>query len=156
MIALPPSLDRFGAELEDAVGRDLRSRRTRRQVTRGAVVLAVVAAAALGLVSFLGTGGPSVVERAAAALQSSDDSILHFRFDAAQQNGDGSVATWRQETWQLRVAPYTRRQIAVDGSDGIRAESVTRGDVNELYDARNDTIYIASSEELRALRMPKI
>ena len=31
MTALPPSLDRFGAELENAVGRDLRSRRTRRR-----------------------------------------------------------------------------------------------------------------------------
>lgn len=156
MTALPPSLDRFGAELQNAVGRDLGSRRRRRRAMRGAVVLALVAAAALGLLSAFGSGGPSVVDRAAAALQSSDDSILHFQFYATQQNGDGSVATWRQETWQLRVAPYTRRQIAVDGTDGIRAESVTRGDVNELYDTSNDTIYIATSEELRALRMPKI
>ena len=156
MTALPPSLDRFGAELENAVGRDLGTRRRRRRAMRGAVVLAVVAAAALGLLSAFGSGGPSVVDRAAAALQSSDDSILHFQFDATQQNGDGTIATWDQETWQLRVAPYTRRQIAVDGTDGIRAESVTRGDVNELYDASNDTIYIATSEELRALRMPKI
>lgn len=156
MNPLPPTLDRFGGELENAVRRDLGSRLRRRRAMRGAVVLAVVAAAALGLLSAFGSGGPSVVDRAAAALQSSDDSILHYQFDATQQNGDGTVATWNQETWQLRVAPYTRRQIAVDGTDGIRAESVTRGDLNELYDASNDTIYIATSAELRALRMPKI
>ena len=152
---LPPTLERFGAELEDAVRRDLGSRRRRRHAMRGAVVLAVVAAAALGLLSAFGTDGPSVVDRAAAALQSSNDSILHYQFDATQQNGDGTTATWSQETWQLLVPPYTRRQIAID-TDAPRAESVSQGDLNELYDAGSDTIYIATSAQLRAARMPKI
>jgi len=156
MTALPPSLDRFGPELEDAVRRDLGGRRRRRRIVRGAVVLAVAAAAALGLLSAFGKGGPSVVERAAAALQPSDDTILHYQFDATQDNGDGTTATWKQETWQLRVAPYTRRQVAVDGTDGIRAESVTSGDTNELFDVRTDTIYIATSRQLRDARMPRI
>jgi|tagenome__1003787_1003787.scaffolds.fasta_scaffold20981338_3 hypothetical protein len=156
MNTLPPALDRFGGELENAVRRDLGARRRRRRTMRGAAVLAVVAATALGVLSALGSGGPSVVERAAAALQSSDDSILHYRMNAVQQNGDGTSATWSSETWQLRVAPYTRRQIEVDGSGGTRAESVTSGDTNELYDSSNDTIYIATGPELRAARMPKI
>jgi len=155
MTALPPSLDRFGGELENAVGRDLRTRRTRRRMVRSAVVLAAVAAAALGLLSVFGAGGPSVVDRAAAALQSSDDSILHYSFDATQQNGDGTVATWHQETWQLLVPPYTRRQIA-DDPRSPRAESVSTGDLNELYDASNDTIYVVTNQELVAARMPKI
>jgi hypothetical protein len=125
-------------------------------MVRGAVVLAVAAAAALGLLSAFGKGGPSVVERAAAALQPSHDTVLHYQFDARQDNGDGTVATWNQETWQLRVSPYTRRQIAVDGSDGIRAESMTSGDTNELFDARTNTIYIATSQQLFAARMPDI
>lgn len=154
MTALPPSLDRFGGELENAVGRDLRRRHTRRRVVRGAAVLAVAGAVALGLLNGLTGGGPSVVQRAAAALES-DGGILHYRMDAEQQNGDGTSVTWHSETWQLRVDPFTRRQIEV-GSDGIRAESVTQGDTNELYDARTGTIYIATSEQLRAARMPKI
>lgn len=154
MTDLPPTLDRFGAELETAVRRDLRSRRRRRHALRGAVVLAVAAAVALGLLSAFPTGGPSVVKRAAAAL-AADDSILHYRMDAEQQNGDGTVATWHSETWQLLVAPYTRRQIQVDQND-LRAESVTSGDTNELYDASNNTIYIATSQDLRAARMPDI
>jgi hypothetical protein len=154
MTGLPPSLDRFGGELENAVGRDLRRRRTRRRVVRGAAVLAVAGAVALGLLNGLTGGGPSVVERAAAALES-DGGILHYRMDAEQQNGDGTSVTWHSETWQLRVDPFTRRQIEV-GSDGIRAESMTEGDTNELYDARTGTIYIATSPELRAARMPKI
>jgi len=154
MTALPPSLDRFGGELENAVGRDLRRRHTRRRVVRGAAVLAVAGAAALGLLNGLTGGGPSVVQRAAAALES-DGGILHYRMDAEQRNGDGTSVTWHSETWQLRVDPFTRRQIEV-GSDGIRAESVTQGDTSELYDARTGTIYIATSEQLRAARMPKI
>jgi outer membrane lipoprotein-sorting protein len=155
MNALPPSLDRFGGELENAVNRDLRRRRTRRLAVRGAAVLAVAAATALGLLSGLTGGGPSVVQRAAAALESADGGILHYQMDAEQQNGDGTSVAWHSQTWQLRVTPYTRRQIEV-GEDGIRAESVTQGDTNELYDARNGTIYIATSEQLRAARMPKI
>jgi outer membrane lipoprotein-sorting protein len=155
MNTLPPTLGRFGDELEDAVRRDLGHRRRRRRAIRGAVVLAAVAAAALGLLSAFGTGGPSVVDRAAAALQSSDDSILHYRFNATQQNGDGTTATWSQETWQLLVPPYTRRQIAID-THAPRAESVSRGDLNELYDASNDTIYVATNKELIAARMPRI
>jgi hypothetical protein len=155
MTGLPPTLDRFGAELESAVGRDLRRRRTRRRVFRGAAVLAVAAAAALGLLSALPSGGPSIVQRAAAALESSDGSILHYRINAEQQNGDGTSVSWSSETWQLRVPPYTRRQIEVQ-ANAPRAESLTRGGLNELYDAGNDTIYVATSKALRAARMPTI
>lgn len=154
MNALPPSLDRFGDELENAVHRDLGGRRRRRHLVRGAAVLAVVTAAALGVLSAVPTGGPSVVKKAAAAL-ASDDSILHFQLSAVQQNGDGTTATWHSETWQLLVAPYTRRQIQVD-SNGPRAESQTSGGTNELYDSSNDTIYLATSHELRAARIPTI
>jgi len=155
MNTLPPSLDRFGDELENAVRRDLGSRRRRRRLFQVAALSAAAAAVAFGLLSALSTGGPSVVDRAAAALEPSDHTILHYKFDAVQQNGDGTVATWNQETWQLRVAPYTRRQIAFDGTDGIRAESLTSGDLNELYDASRNTIYVASGKALRAARMPK-
>jgi hypothetical protein len=155
MTDLPPTLDRFGSELERAAGRDLRTRRTRRRVVRGAAVLAVVAAAALGLLSALPSGGPSVVQRAAAALQTSNDSILHYQIDATQQNGDGTSVSWTSETWQLLARPYTRRQIEIQAGSP-RAESVTQGGLNELYDSANDTIYIATSEELRAAQMPTI
>ena len=155
MNPLPRSLDRFGEELESAVRRDLRARRTRRRAIRSAAVLAVAAATVLGLLSALPTGGPSVVEKAAAAL-APDDSILHFRLKAVQHNGDGTTATWQSETWQLLVEPYTRRQIEVDGTDGIRAESASSGDTTELYDSRNDTIYITTGKALRAARTPTI
>jgi hypothetical protein len=154
MTALPPNLERFGADLENAVLRDLGVRRRRRRMLRAAALSAAAAAAAFGVLSALPSGGPSVVERAAAALQPSDDTILHYQLSGEQRNGDGSVVTWRSETWQLRIAPFTRRHIEV-GPDGVRAETLTRGDMNELYDARTNTIYVASRQEL-AVQMPKI
>jgi hypothetical protein len=152
MTELPPTLNRFGDELENAVRRDLGSRRRRRYALRGAAVLAAAAAVALGVLSALPAGGPSVVKKAAAAL-AADDSILHYQVNAVQDNGDGTTATWSSETWQLLVAPYTRRQIQVDPRDP-RAEALTSGDTTELYDSSNDTIYITTSEQLRATRIP--
>jgi hypothetical protein len=152
MTELPPTLNRFGDELENAVRRDLGSRRRRRYALRGAAVLAAAAAVALGVLGALPAGGPSVVKKAAAAL-AADDSILHYQVNAVQDNGDGTTATWSSETWQLLVAPYTRRQIQVDPRDP-RAEALTSGDTTELYDSSNDTIYITTSEQLRATRIP--
>jgi hypothetical protein len=155
MTALPPTLDRFGAELENAVRRDLGARRRRRRMLRAAALSAAAVAAAFGVLSALPTGGPSVVERAAAALELSDDTILHYQLSGEQRNPDGSVVTWRSESWQLRAAPFTGRQIEV-GPEGIRAETLTRGDMNELYDVRTNTIYVASRQELVAAQSPKI
>jgi hypothetical protein len=156
MNALPPALDRFGVELETAVRRDLSVRRTRIRLLRAAALTAAVVAAAFGLLAGLPAGGPSVVERAAAALAASDDAILHIELRGEQRNPDGSVVTWRSESWQLNASPYSRRQIEV-GPEGIRAESSTSGETAALYDARTNTIYLASREELEASRaLPKI
>jgi hypothetical protein len=156
MSALPPALDRFGAELETAVQRDLGLRRTRRRLLRAAAVSAAAVAAAFGVLAVLPAGGPSVVERAMAALAASDDAILHIELRGEQRNPDGSVVTWRSESWQLYASPYTRRQVEV-GPEGIRAETLTRGDTTALYDAQTNTIYVASREELEASRpLPRI
>jgi hypothetical protein len=140
MTALPPALERFGAELEIAIGRDLNARRNRRRLLRATALSAAVAAVALGILAVLPGGGSSVVGPAAAALEVSDNTILHVEMRGEHHNLDGSVVTWQSESWQLSEAPFTRRQIEV-GSDGIRAESLTRDDAYELFDAERNTIY---------------
>ena len=147
MTALPPALDRFGAELEVAIRRDLGVRRRRRRLLRGAALSAAAAAVALGTLAVLPGGRSSVVGPAAAALEVSDNTILHMEVRGEQHNPDGSVVRWQSESWQLSEAPFTRRQIEI-GSDGIRAESVVQGDTQELFDAETNTIYIASQKEL--------
>jgi hypothetical protein len=156
MTTLPPALERFGSEFEIAIQRDLGARRRRRRLLRATALSAAVAAVALGFLTVLPGGGSSVVGPAAAALQASDNTILHMELHGEQQNPDGSVVTWQSESWQLGEAPFTRRQIEVD-SDGIRAESLTRGDTYELFDAERNTIYVATQQELLAANpLPKI
>ena len=155
MTALPPALDRFGAELEVAVRRDLGARRRRRRLLRATALAGAAAAVALGILAVLPGGGSSVVGPAAAALEVSDNTILHMELRGEQHNPDGSVVTWRSESWQLNEAPFTRRQIEFD-PEGIRAESLSRGDTNELYDAERDTIYVATQQELLAANPLKI
>ena len=155
MTALPPALDRFGAELEIAIGRDLVARRRRRRLFHATALSAAAAAVALGLLAVLPGGGSSVVGQAAAALEVSDNTILHMDMRGEQHNPDGSVVTWQSESWQLNEAPFTRRQIEI-GPNG-RAESVARGETNELYDTQTNTIYIATQQELLdANPLPKI
>lgn len=155
MTALPPALDRFGAELEVAVRRDLGARRRRRRLLRATALAGAAAAVALGILAVLPGGGSSVVGPAAAALEVSDNTILHMELRGEQHNPDGSMVTWRSESWQLNEAPFTRRQIEFD-PEGIRAESLSRGDTNELYDAERDTIYVATQQELLAANPLKI
>ena len=134
MNTLPRSLDDFRAELENAVRRDLASRRRRRRLLGGAAVAAAAAAVSLGVLSALPNGGPSVVQRAMAALDSSDNTILHYQMSAEQQNGDGSVATWHSETWQLLMAPFTRRQIGVLHRDCGKTGEAFRMPAHNLCD----------------------
>ncbi len=101
---------------------------------RGAVPSALAAAAALGPLNVLGTGGPSVVERAAAALQSSDDSILHYQFNATQQNADRTVATWKQRgvgeqrRHERALRRARRRDLHRDEPAALRGSDAQRHD----------------------------
>jgi hypothetical protein len=156
MTVIPPALDRFGAELEIAIRRDLDSCRRRTRLLRGAALPALIAAVVLGILAVLPGGGSSVVGRAAAALEASDDTILHLQLRGEQHNPDGSVVFWQSESWQLGETPYTRRQIEV-GPQGLRVETLVRGEKYELYDAQANTIYVAFQEELAAFQpRPKI
>ena len=59
-----------------------------------------------------------------------------------QDNGDGTTATWRDESWQSTSAPYQRRQVE-QSSDTPRAETGTVNGHDALYDATTKTIYVS-------------
>lgn len=158
MTTLPPTLIRFEAELEQAIRRQLgtgRPRRApaRRRVLHLAAAAAAAAAVALGILSTLPGDEPSIVARAVAALSLEEDTILHFRMVGRQRNGDGSVVSWRSESWQERAAPYARRSIEV-GPERITAETTMVGQTNGLYDARTNTIYVGGGADQPALEQP--
>jgi hypothetical protein len=152
MTTLPTSLDRFRGELEAAIRREQLSRtRTRRVVLRVVVVAVAAAALAAGALTAL-PGDPtagfvepaSAAQRAAAALAATPGSIVHVDVTVEQRNADGSHTSWRAETWQRAAPPYELRQI-VTRENGERVETATVGGSNQLYDARSNTVYIASS-----------
>ena len=122
--ALPASLIDYRDALEGAVRRDVARHRARKVAVRWAVAAAVVAAAALGALSLVSRhgAGASVVDRAAAAIASSPGTILHVDMLGSRTNGDGSVITWRDESWQQETPPYARRQVETT-PDGTVIES---------------------------------
>jgi hypothetical protein len=145
--ALPASLIDYREALEDAVRRDLAGHRTHRRralVLRWASAAAVVAAAALGALSLVSRHGASasVVDRAAAAVSSSPGTIVHVDMLGSQTNGDGSVITWRYESWEQQSPPHDGREIQT-APDGSIVETATADGRSEVYDAARDTIYVA-------------
>jgi hypothetical protein len=157
--ALPPTLVQFGGELETAIARELARRRTSRRAlalrlaAMGTAAAIVVVAA--GVTRELTGRGPSVVERAAAALTVPAGSILHVRMVATQDNGDGTSVSWEDESWQGTFAPRPRRQIERVGG-GAPAESETSGNGSVgIYDAARNTIYLARESELVEGVQPK-
>jgi hypothetical protein len=151
--SLPPTLVGFQSQLEQAIRRD-RSRQSRRRVWRVALAGAAAAAVALGVFSTLPGDQPPLVDRAAAAFAVADDTILHFEIVARQTNPDGSVVTWRSESWQDRSAPFARRTI--ETQEGVPAESAGVGERTELYDAQRNTIYVGEESAGPVPPPPKI
>lgn len=142
--ALPASLIDYRDALEDAVRRDATRRRRRKAAVRWALAAAVVTAASVGALS-LGsrhTASASVVDRAAAAVAPSPGTILHVDMLGSQTNGDGSVITWRDESWQQESAPYARRQVET-AADGSVTESGSSSAADEVYDPARNTIYVS-------------
>ena len=141
---VPESLVAFRRSLEDAIRRD-RTRRRRTVAVRAVVVAAIVAALAVGALSIVSrpASGASVVRRAAEAIARSPGTILHVDMLGSQTNGDGTVVTWRDESWQQESAPWARRQVET-GTDGSVVESGSSQTSDEVYDSKRDTIYVST------------
>src|SRR5262249_47377578 len=140
---LPSSLIRFESQLEHAIRRQ-RGRRSRTVAVRLALAGAVAGAAAVGVLSALPGGGPSVVERATAALAPGDGSILHIVLDGSLTGPDGVPTAMRIETWQNTAAPYDTREITTRGHR--RFETGTKNGIAQLYDAATNTVYVSEIE----------
>jgi hypothetical protein len=150
MTALPPSLVVFGSQLEAAIGRTRRRRRTGRRVA------ALTTAAAVGLVAvmvglFGGATSASAVELAQAALTGSEGEILHVVAVTTTSGPDGVTATSQSELWQQSAAPYDEREVSV-GRDGARGRelAVAQGRP-QYYDPLTNTIHTTAPDVV----MPK-
>lgn len=144
MTNLPATLTQFRTELEGAIARDLGRHRRRARTLRPLTATAAVAlgggvAAAVLLVG----GGPSIVERAEAALTSPSGQALHMVMVGRSTMADGRVVSWQDEEWLVSgsVAPRRAVQTSVDGH---RFETAMTDDgLAEFYDTASNTIYAA-------------
>jgi outer membrane lipoprotein-sorting protein len=124
-------------------------------VLRAGIVvgIVVVALVALSVVNVFGPNGPSIVEKASAALATPLNSILHMTTTAVQDNGDGSTASWADETWQTTSAPFASRRIETTSGSGPAETAYSESGLYQLYDPGSDTVYAytaaAGSEEAK-------
>jgi hypothetical protein len=138
MSTLPPSLDRYQAELADAIGRERRAA-TRRRAVRGLLVAGVAITVAVAASFWPGGRGPSAAQAAAAALAGTSGTVLHSVTVETRTLPDGTVEGVRYERWEAGDAPYDSRQIRVEGTWSI--ETATVGGTTQLYDAATSTVY---------------
>ena len=151
MTTMPTSLVRFQHELESAIRRD-RTRRRRGLVLRSGIAVVAAAAVALGALSAVPRTGPSVVERAAAALRAPDGTILHTVLVGTLTGQDGPMDV-RIETWQASSPPYD--QLQVIAARGRQFEVASVDGVGQLYDPQTNTIYTSSSQSMNAQPVDK-
>jgi hypothetical protein len=148
---LPTSLVRFQHELETAIRRD-RSRTRRSVALRSAITVAAVAAVALGILGAIPSRGPSVVERAAAALRSADGTILHTVLVGTLTRANAPIDL-RIETWQASSPPHDQLQVITAGGRPFEVAMVDG--VGQLYDPQTNTIYAGPSQANQAQRVDK-
>jgi hypothetical protein len=169
---IPNSLIGYQQALEKAIRREIAgaaaSRRRRRVWIRFALASGATAAVALGALSLLVSGAPSrvapaaaaVIHRAAAALAGTPGTILHIKFTATQDNGNGTTVSWSQETFDEQESPYDSRMVNVQLPGTPRGvEQATVAGAPELYDPTRNTIYVGPppsgrSPETPGLRVP--
>ena len=114
--------------------------RTRKYALRAALLGAATAAVALGILAGLpGNGvlpgtGPSSVARAANALTSAEDEILHTVVVTTRKGARGDTDVWKTQTWQQTSPPFAARQV------GGRELAQANGAV-QFYDPRTNTIH---------------
>ncbi len=117
--------------------------RHRKLIWRGAIVAgaAIVVLAVLSIVNLFGPGGPSLVEKAVAALDPREDAIIHVKISGHETGKDGYVSDWTEESWALTSSPYTRRDVqAFSGSPVTESVQDSTG-FAQVYDAATNTIY---------------
>jgi hypothetical protein len=109
--------------------------RRRRVAFRLAVAGAAVTAVAFGALSALPGREPSAVERAMAALDAADGTILHTVVLTTRTDRDGTTSTGGTETWRQTAPPYDER-VVTRGRELAWASGRP-----EAYVARTNTIY---------------
>jgi hypothetical protein len=128
-------------ESETRRARKPRSRRRLAWETGAVVGAAAIVLAVLSIVNVFGSNGPSIVEKAVAALDPGQNAIVHVKISGHETGKDGYSGTWTEESWSRTEAPYTSRLIeAYDGAPATETVQDNTG-LAQVYDAATNIIY---------------
>ncbi|MBN1460859.1 MAG: hypothetical protein JXA57_15105 [Armatimonadetes bacterium] len=114
----------------------------RKLIWRAALVAgtAVVVLTVLSIVNVFGANGPSIVDKAQAALATPENTVLHFKA-VSLENGDVST-TWFTETWQSTSSPAVTRCLETGSPGNAPAErQYAASGIQRIYDPETNTIY---------------
>ena len=97
--------------------------------------------AVLSIVNVFGADGPSIVDKAVAALAPGENTILHVRITGTRVGRRRIRAAWTEESWASRQLPYLRRDIqAYEGSPVVETVTDSTG-FSQSYDGTANTIH---------------
>lgn len=105
------------------------------------VMAAVLLLAVLLVVILYESDGPSIVEKAAAALAGSEKAVLHLQIAAVQDDGDGTPERWEIEAWLATAAPGAYRLVEEPPDRPVIERAGDGRGLVQLYDPRTGTIH---------------
>jgi hypothetical protein len=130
-------------------GRRLRSHRSRILVRAGAAgAAAVIVLAVLSIVNVFGANGPSIVEKASAALDPTKNVILHVKISGHEGGADGYASDWTEETWCRMTSPRTYREVQIFPGQPISDTVQDTNGLAQMYDAGTNSIYTQAAASM--------
>jgi hypothetical protein len=127
-----------------------RATRRRRLLWQGALLVgaAAIVLAVLSIVNVFGANGPSIVEKAAAAIDPAKNVILHVKISGHEGGADGYSSDWTEEDWSRMSSPYTWRQIQAFPDQPVTDTVQDTNGLAQMYDAGTNSIYTQAAASM--------
>jgi hypothetical protein len=141
--ALYEEVTSMSSPIAESPGKRAENPRRRRLIWQGALVAgaAVIVLAVLSIVNVFGAEGPSIVDKAVAALAANENAITHVKISGTESGTGGYSSDWTEESWVSTFSPYLRRDIqAFEGSPFVETVQDNTG-FSQAYDVTTNTIY---------------
>ena len=127
-----------------------RTTRRRRLIWQGALLVgaAAIVLAVLSIVNVFGANGPSIVEKAAAAIDPVKNVVLHVKISGHEGGADGYSSDWTEEDWSRMSSPYTWRQIQAFPDQPVVDTVQDANGLAQMYDAGTNSIYTQAAASM--------
>jgi hypothetical protein len=122
----------------------------RRLLWQGALLVgaAAIVLAVLSIVNVFGANGPSIVEKAAAAIAPGKNVIVHVKISGHEGDKDGYSSDWTEENWSRMSSPYTFRQVQAFPGQPVSDTVQDTNGLAQMYDAGTNSIYTQAAASM--------